>query len=98
MSESEKSASPPFESITEDDIKNFIVEKVKNHFCPTCSANTWMLLGDKEHYLALMALRRNGSFPLPPPSIPVAAMACTVCGYVRSHALGTIIAWKDAKE
>lgn len=97
MSEEEKKKGPEFEKLTDDEIKEFIMEKVKNHSCPACSSNHWMLLGDTDHYLAMMALRRNGTFSLPPPSIPVASMACTVCGYVRNHAMGTILEWKAKK-
>lgn len=97
MADEENIPHPSVEGITQDDIKEFILAKVTNHFCPACSSNAWSLLGDDEHVLALMALRSNGAFSMPPPSMPVAAMACTNCGYVRSHALGAIAKWKTAK-
>jgi hypothetical protein len=98
MTDQQNVPHPSLEGITQDDIRNFVLEKVINHFCPACSTNNWALLGDQEHVLALMALRHNGAFSIPPPSMPVAAMACNNCGYIRSHALGAIALWKAAKK
>jgi hypothetical protein len=85
------------QDFTFEDIQAFFAEKVKVHTCPTCLTNKWQIVGGKDHLMSLMALEKGGGFAIPPPSVPIAAIACNNCGYIRSHALGVLAQWKDEK-
>ena len=87
-----------FSDITDDDFKLFLKERVKNHACPTCSTNNWGILAAPNLNFGLIGIAKSGAFSLPPPNIPIMAVACNNCGYMRQHALGIIAQWKAAKK
>lgn len=87
----------PASSITDDDFKEFLNEKVINHPCPCCTSNVWSILGSPEYFMGMVGFQKDGGFSLPPPHIPVYGVACNVCGYVRVHSIGVVVAWKSAK-
>ncbi|WP_208280134.1 hypothetical protein [Massilia oculi] len=97
MTEESKDNPNPMNGITGEDIRDFVVEKVTIHTCPACAQNNWSVIGDEDHTISLMALHKTSGFAIPPPSIPVAAIACNNCGYIRCHALGLIATWKAQK-
>lgn len=85
-----------FAEISFEDISAFIKQQVKNHACPCCTINDWSVIGDDEHFLVLVGMRKNGNFPLPPPTIPAFAIDCKNCGYIRTHSLARVVSWKKA--
>lgn len=92
---------PTFEDlakVTEDDFKQFLVEKVKNHICPCCQTNSWSILSSPDMNLSILALSKDGAFSIPPPSIPIMGVGCNTCGYIRQHAKGMIAQWKAKKK
>lgn len=99
--DSKKTAEPVklnFTDITEDDCKAFLMEKVKNHYCPCCSTNAWSILSSPNNNFGLLALSKDGGFSIPPPHLPILGLACNSCGYIRQHALGLVAQWKAAKK
>lgn len=80
--------------LTLDDIRNFLLTKVKNHHCPLCLTNAWAVIGDEKHVLGIIGLPNEGGFSIPPPNIPVAGVSCNECGYIRMHNLGNVAKWK----
>lgn len=84
-------------SITEEDFKAFLSEKVKVHACPCCQTNAWGILGSNEFGLGIIAFQKNAGFTVPPPHVPVFGVSCNTCGYIRLHATGMIAQWKAAK-
>lgn len=88
MTENKKTKEPS--EVTNDDIAKFLETKAKVHQCPVCLSGSWAIVNDPNHNLGLMALPKDGSFRMPPASIPVAAVACETCGYLRLHAMGLI--------
>lgn len=87
-----------FASVSEDDFRDFLMEKVKNHACPCCLTNNWAILSAPNMNFGILAIPKNGGFSMPPPTIPVMGIACNACGYIRQHALGKIAQWKAAKK
>ena len=85
-------------NLTQDDFKQFLNEKLKNHACPCCLANKWSLLTAPNMTFGLIAVQKDGGFSLPPPNIPVMGVACNNCGYIRQHAMGLVAQWKAAKK
>ena len=86
-----------FTNITEDDIKAFLQEKVKNHMCPCCNSTAWSIISSPGMNFGLVAFATSGAFNIPPPYIPIVGVACSTCGYVRQHALGQLALWKAEK-
>jgi hypothetical protein len=81
-------------SITFDEAAEFIAERVKNHVCPSCHTDEWSLVGDEEHLLVMVGVKKGEDFSLPPPGIPVFAINCKFCGHIKFHALAVISKWK----
>lgn len=79
--------------ITLDEILHFLEAHVKNPQCPVCWSNEWTLINDPDLVLGIVSMHKDGTFPMPPRTVPVAAVGCDVCGYVRHHALGVIHTW-----
>lgn len=79
------------------DITDFVNEKVKNHLCPCCSANDWVVLGDKENFVAWLGISKEHGFTLPPPAIAIVALECKNCAFIRNHSLTAIAQWKITK-
>lgn len=84
-------------AVAPKDVQDFLEEKGRIFACPVCSENKWTLIDDGQHLAGILATPKNGGFPLPPPNLPVAVVACLNCAYVRLHALGIIAEWKNKK-
>ena len=83
--------------ITPQEVDQFVSEKITKKDCPACDKKDWVTVFDKEQFLSFVAIPSNGSFNLPPSSIPVFATVCTNCGFARAHVLGVVLSWKLAK-
>lgn len=83
---------PPIDlkSITNDQVIQFLEKNSKNHKCPVCENTSWSVIDDKNHLIGMIALPKDGSMSFPPNSLPVAAVQCNTCGYLRFHGLGLI--------
>lgn len=84
-------------AVTNEDFKQFLMEVVKNHVCTSCSTSSWALVGKETEMLAILSLGGKGEFSLPPSFIPVMAVACNNCGFIRHHGKVTVANWKAAK-
>lgn len=76
--------------ITNDQIIKFLEENSTNHKCPVCEGTRWDVMNDKKHIVGMIALPKDGSVTFPPGTLPVAAVQCRNCGYLRFHGLGLI--------
>jgi hypothetical protein len=85
-------------NVTEQDFKQFLSEKIKNHGCPCCLSNNWMILDVPNMVFGLVALPKLGGFNMPPPHVPMLSMSCVTCGYIRNHATGIVAQWKADKK
>jgi len=65
-----------------------------NANCEVCGRNDWSV-ADQAVMLTVSDL--GGSFSIPPPNIPSAALVCNNCGNVRLFALG-VLGVLDQKE
>ncbi|CAG9172462.1 hypothetical protein CURE108131_23065 [Cupriavidus respiraculi] len=81
--------------LTNEQILSFLESVGKNHVCPYCTSEKWTLIRDEDLVLAVLGLKKDGTFPAPPTNVPVALVGCDVCGYLRHHALGVIKRWID---
>lgn len=98
QTESSKPNFEDFASITEEEFKQFLIEKVKNHVCPCCQTNSWAILSSPNMNLSILALSKDGAFSIPPPSIPIMGVGCNTCGYIRQHSKGMVAKWKSEKK
>jgi hypothetical protein len=74
---------------TRQEYIDFINRKVSNKFCELCGENSWAIPADTEMAVALPILQQ-GSFSIPPPSIPAMITVCTNCGNIRMHAMAIV--------
>ncbi|GAA4321930.1 hypothetical protein GCM10023144_01520 [Pigmentiphaga soli] len=96
-----ENVSPPtleeIAGITQDEIVQFLTERVKNHPCPACGTNKWEVAMAPDYVFGLIGLNKNNSFSMPPPLAPLISVVCSHCGYIRSHAANALAIWKRNK-
>lgn len=51
--------------------------------CSSCGKNSWGIVPK----VVAITISEDHGFTVPPPHIPVAAMICNHCGFVRIHSL-----------
>ena len=80
--------------ITADQLERFYGGKGINANCPVCGNHSWQVAGGEEgSNWALTSVRDDGNAVLPAPAIPIVAVVCSNCFYIRSHALKAIERW-----
>jgi len=63
--------------------------------CELCDHNNWAVV---DQAVSLNITDLSGSFRIPPPQIPSAALICNNCGNVRIFALGVLGLLDNKKE
>lgn len=75
---------------TRDKFVAFLQDKKTNPVCELCGHNNWMIPDGKSGIVNLPIPSEDGSFVIPPPSVPALLMVCNNCGNIRFHAAGLI--------
>ncbi len=74
-----------------ENYKEKLLEELKSRGtkanCEICGSNNWSVV---EQALSLTITDLSGSFRIPPPQIPAAALICNTCGNVRLFAMGVL--------
>lgn len=98
------------EHLTQDDAIAFFKDKLKSLACPACqySSRIVMLTGAEDESAMVIPTRNavktevenQTTFRSPEGGreLPVFGLWCSNCGHVQLHTVGTLAAWKNAKE
>ncbi|MGD9756401.1 MAG: hypothetical protein AB7U71_02635 [Comamonas sp.] len=84
---------------TEHDIFNeFLKEKNANRSCPVCGSHSWQHVapGDDQTF-AYIATNDKGETLINPISIPIMAVICGECFFLRTHAKKPILSWHEKR-
>lgn len=54
-------------------------------------------MSNEQHIASIVELGKDNNFALPPPMLPVVALECQPCGFVRMHSLFHVANWKLSK-
>ena len=55
--------------------------------CPMCTGNQWTVI---EELVAIPAISLGGGMAMGGPTIPMAQLVCSSCGFVSHHAVGVL--------
>lgn len=77
-----------------DDAKRFLTAKGVNPKCPTCGKNETALIiaTAPGNNVVLTTVNSQNEFGR---TVPVFLLACSNCGYMRTHSLGVLAAWMN---
>ena len=93
---------PKILKITSDQIADFFADKSISAECPSCGQNNWNTCTEISGDIpVLFSLSDTLDLRLGPNAIPLIALICNNCGFVRSHARQVIYDWliaSSAKE
>lgn len=99
MSEQEEEVVPSLDPITADQIADFFADKSIPAECPSCGDNNWNTCAQIEDDVpVLIALSDTLGLRFGPRAIPLFALICNNCGFVRTYARQVIYSWLKAKE
>jgi predicted nucleic-acid-binding Zn-ribbon protein len=97
-SNKEKSSDDKINALTTADISKFLKDKVKNYACTCCGTAKWDVPDFEDFVIGFVAFRKDNSFSIPPPHVPVVPVICTNCGYTRTFSLTIISKWRFGEE
>jgi hypothetical protein len=67
-------------------VSRFLEKRGVSNACPFCAQSAWTVVNDGFADPALVMVRRDQAFSVPPPALPTYTLVCNNCAFVRSHA------------
>lgn len=77
------------------DLQRFLDAVSPNGGCPCCEKDEWTYIEPPQPDTAwsMPLIYKSGAAVMPAPAVPVIALVCTTCGFVRCHAEATVHHW-----
>ncbi len=77
-----------------EEIVRFFQAKGVSGLCPACRHDRWIRLDNPENFVWVLSARgANGDHVIPAPAIPVIALTCENCSFIRLHAAIPVKNW-----
>lgn len=84
------------ENLTEDDVANYIINRVQKFACPSCGATKWTIFAPADYGMSSISTAGRTRRPDDTSSavIPVVPTFCDNCGLLQQYAAFSIAEWK----
>lgn len=86
----------PVSSISFDDVQAFLKESDTTEECLACESSNIGLMHDTDTTPSLVLTSHKEGLSPQTATFPTAIVICKDCGFIRLHAIGAVMAWKNA--